>query len=62
MDWKVGDKVYVRNAAGSGDKLRPAFRGPYDISTVHTNGNVTVCQPNGVQERLNVRRLKPSLS
>ena len=58
-DWKLQDRVLIRNAICAGDKLKPTFSGPFEIIIVHTNGNVTVCHPNGVQERVNIRCLKP---
>ena len=30
-DWQVNKHVYIRNQAGTGDKLKPAYRGPYPI-------------------------------
>ena len=60
-DWKVNDQVYIRNQTSARNKLQPAFRGPFPIICVHTNGNVTIRQPNGVQERVNIRRLKPGV-
>ena len=61
-DWKVDEQVLIRNAVGAGDRLKPTFRGPYRILTTHTNGNVTVRHPNGIQERIHIRRLKPYAS
>ena len=61
-DWRVGEQVLVRNALKAGSKLVPTFRGPYPILTVHTNGNVTIQHPNGIQERVNIRKLKPYVS
>ena len=58
-DWQVGEQVLVRNQIGPGDKLKPTYRGPFPIIRVHANGNVTIRQPNQVQERINIRRLKP---
>ena len=61
-DWKVDEMVLVRVPLKAGDKLKPSFRGPFKIITVHTNGNVTVRRPNGIQERVNIRMLKPYVS
>ena len=58
-DWKVGDMVLVRGSTKSSDKAYPRFRGAYPIIRVHTNGNVTVRHNNGVEERVNIRRIKP---
>ena len=61
-DWKVDEQVLVRNAITAADKLKPTYKGPYGIIQVHTNGNVTIQHNNGVQERINIRRLKPFVS
>ena len=61
-DWKVDEQVLVRNAITAADKLKPTYKGPYRIIQVHTNGNVTIQHNNGVQERINIRRLKPFVS
>ena len=58
-DWQVNEQVLVRNAITASDKLKPTYKGPYRIIQVHTNGNVTIQHGNGVQERINVRRLTP---
>ena len=49
----------VAESLSPGDKLKPAFKGPFPIIRVHSNGNVTVRHNNFVEDRVNVRRLKP---
>ena len=58
-DWKVGELVMVAESLSPGDKLKPAFTGPFPIIQTYTNGNVTVRHNNFVEDRVNVRRLKP---
>ena len=41
------------------DKLDQQFQGPYRITKVHTNGNVTVRLKPNVVERINIRWIKP---
>lgn len=58
-DWRVGEMVLVKNSFSSGDKLKePSFRGLYPIIKVHTNGNVTIRQPQGIEEHINIRLIK----
>ena len=40
-------------------KLEPRAEGPYRITTVHTNGTVTIQLNPHVQERINICRIKP---
>jgi len=57
-DYKVNDLIMARdNSANS--KLAPVWIGPFPISQIHTNGNVTFRRPNGVIERRNIRQIKP---
>ena len=35
-------QVYVDNHFSSADKLRPAWKGPFNILCVHANGTLTV--------------------
>jgi len=58
-DWRVGEQVLLANAIRPGDRLRPTYTGPYTIIRVHANGNVRLQFPNGTQDRVNIRRLKP---
>jgi transposase InsO family protein len=58
-DYAVGDLVWKRNHLGFSDKLRPSVSGPYPIERIHTNGTVTIRLSNTVQERINIRRIRP---
>jgi hypothetical protein len=60
-EYKVGDHVFVNNHFSSGDKLKPAWTGPFSILQVHTNGTVTV-RRGQVHERISIRRVKPGLA
>lgn len=42
-------------------KLQDRATGPYRIVQVHQNGNLTIQLNNAVQERINIRRVKPYL-
>ena len=59
-DFAVGEQVYVRRAYGPGEKAKPVCAGPYPITRVHTNNNVTVQIRPGVTDRFTIRRIKPS--
>jgi hypothetical protein len=52
-DYKVGEKILVRNEG----IIRKA-QSLWTITTVHTNGNITV-QRRNKEERLNIRKVKP---
>jgi hypothetical protein len=57
-DHKVGEKILVRNE-GIIRKAQSLWqKDPWTITTVHTNGNITV-QRGNKEERLNIRRVKP---
>ena len=56
-DYKVGRKVMKKRHEYQ--KLEHQWTGPFEITQVHVNGNVTIRLQNGVTERLNIRRLKP---
>jgi hypothetical protein len=57
-DYKVGQKILVRNK-GILCKAQPLWqKNSWTITTVHTNGNITV-QCGNKEERLNIRRVKP---
>ena len=56
-DYKVGDKVLKKRHEWK--KLGERWDGPYTISRVHVNGNVTISLRDGVSERINIRRIKP---
>ena len=57
-EYRVGDMVFVNNHHSSGDKLKPAWVGPFQVLQVHTNGTITI-QRGLVHERINIRRVKP---
>ncbi len=57
-DYKVGQKILVRNK-GILHKAQSIWqKDPWTITTVHTNGTITV-QGRYKEERLNIRRVKP---
>ena len=57
-DYKVGEKILVWNK-GIICKAQSLWqKDPWTITTVHTNGNITV-QRGNKEERLNIRRVKP---
>ena len=56
-DYKTGEQVLKKRHEYS--KLGERWDGPYTITRVHVNGNVTVKLRNNVTERLNIRRVKP---
>ena len=56
-DYAIGDWVYVE-MTGIYQKLDYNKQGPYRITEVFTNGTVRV-QRRQVNERINIRRLKP---
>ena len=59
-EFKVGHKIMKRNVLSFSDKLKPAYRGPYEIIQVHTNGTVTIQLDANSTERINIRRIKPA--
>ena len=56
-DYAVGDRVLKK--VWQPTKLGERTHGPYAITRVHTNGNVTLKLSEGVTERVNIRRIKP---
>ncbi len=57
-DYKVGQKILVRNE-GILRKAQSLWqKDPWTITTVHTNGTITIQRGNKL-ERLNIRRVKP---
>jgi hypothetical protein len=57
-DYKVGQKILVQNK-GILHKSQSIWQNdPWTITTVHTNGTITVQRRNKL-ERLNIRRVKP---
>lgn len=59
-DYQVGEKVWKHQHLGLSDKLKPTAVGPYPITRVHTNGTVTIRLAANVQERINIRRVRPA--
>ncbi|CAB9531086.1 Inherit from COG: Retrotransposon protein [Seminavis robusta] len=58
-DYAVDNLVYKRAYLGLSDKLKPTASGPYRVSRVHTNGNVTIQLSPHQFEHLNIRRVFP---
>jgi hypothetical protein len=57
-DYKVGQKILVRNK-GILLKAQSIWqKDPWTITTVHANGTITI-QRGNKEERLNIRRVKP---
>ena len=56
-DYAVGERVLV--VAYKPTKLGSRTMGPYTIERVHANGTVTIRRAPTVQERINIRRLRP---
>ena len=56
-DYKIGDEVL--KLSYKPDKLEPRATGPFVISRVHTNGTLSIELSPGVEERINIRRVKP---
>ena len=56
-DYIQGQKVLKKYPKS--DKLGLRKEGPYLITQVHTNGNVTIELRPGVTERINIRRVEP---
>jgi hypothetical protein len=57
-DYKVGEKILVRNEVIIRKTQSLWQKDPWTITTVHTNGNITV-QRGNKEEQLNIRRVKP---
>ena len=59
-DYIQGQKVLkAKKKYPKPDKLGLHKEGPYLITQVHTNGNITIELRPGVTERLNIRRVEP---
>jgi hypothetical protein len=56
-DYQPGEKVLMIDEQA--DKLDAKFIGPYPITKIHTNGNVTLRIKPNVLRRINIRRIKP---
>jgi hypothetical protein len=57
-DYKVAQKILVRNKGILCKNQSIWQKGPWTITTVHTNGTITI-QRRSKEERLNIRRVKP---
>jgi RNase H-like domain found in reverse transcriptase/Reverse transcriptase (RNA-dependent DNA polymerase)/Integrase zinc binding domain len=57
FDYKVG--MEVLKLVPNPSKLQERAKGPYKIVEIHSNGNATIQLTPHVQERINIRRLKP---
>ena len=64
-DYTVGQQVLKRKYQKNLRKLSELWEGPYTITQIHVNGNVTIALMTAadgtptVTERINIRRLKP---
>ena len=58
-DYAVNEQVLKKRHRDLSDKLQPIWDGPYTITTVHTNGTVTIRLDDHTSERINIRRIKP---
>ena len=59
FDYCVGQRVLKK--VHDPTKLGPRTTGPYVIKQVHVNGNVTLTMRPLIEERINIRRIKPYL-
>ena len=60
FDWAVGDRALLAKD-GTLRKAEDKYTGPFVVTSVHTNGTVRI-QRDTVNERLNIRRLRPYFS
>ena len=58
-DYAIGDQVLKKEYLGFSDKMKPEWKGPYEVEQVHTNGTVTIQLSPSVTECVNIRRIKP---
>jgi hypothetical protein len=58
-DYKVGQNILVRNNGILHKAESRYLKDPWTITTVHTNGTITV-QCKNKYERMNIQRVKPS--
>ena len=56
-DYRVGEQVLKKRYIFK--KLDERWTGPYTITRVHVNGNLSIQIRPGVIERINIRRIKP---
>jgi len=57
FDYQPGQQVL--KLAMRSNKLDPFYEGPYVLHSVHTNGTVTLQITPVIQERINIRRIRP---
>jgi len=57
FDYQPGQQVL--KLVADPDKLQPRYEGPYTVTTVHTNGTITIQLTPQVQERINIRCICP---
>jgi hypothetical protein len=57
-DYKVGQKILVQNKGILCKAMSRWQKNPWTITTVHTNGTITI-QRRNKEEKLNIRRVKP---
>jgi hypothetical protein len=55
-DYKVGDKVLLKNLGKHLRKLEAPRTGPYTVTAIYTNGTMCI-QKGNVNEKVNIRRL-----
>ncbi|GFH58269.1 hypothetical protein CTEN210_14745 [Chaetoceros tenuissimus] len=59
-NYQVGNWVLViADSYRTTSKLDIRFEGPFQITQVHVNGNVTIRRRPGILERVNIRRIRP---
>jgi hypothetical protein len=57
FDYQVGQQVL--EVLSESDKLGDKTKGPYTVDQVHTNGTITIRRQPHLQERINIRRVRP---
>jgi hypothetical protein len=57
-DYKVGDKVLLKNSGKHLRKLEAPRTGPHTVTEIYINGTLCI-QKGKVNERVNIRRLFP---
>ena len=61
-EYKVGDLVGKKQYIGLSDKLLNTVQGPYPITTVHTNGTISIKLTSVTTERINTHCVLPKRS
>jgi hypothetical protein len=56
-DYQVSKMVKLKNE--SRRKLAQQTEGPFEVTQVHANGNLTIKRREGVYDRINIRRVMP---